>query len=153
MHWKFESSLRLGALLLIAYILILFKIIQMKPYTCYPYSYGDDGGCFSDVSNCSKICLVIGASCAVSFAPAVAGAADATLILSNIEKAVKELDGTNSVTRRISPVGAAACFISGVCISQAKSAMGSGNVPAAAAFACGAAIALCGDRVAANYGI
>jgi hypothetical protein len=126
----------------------------MKSYKMFPYSYGDDGGDISSISSFSKIlCVAFGITGVVSLVPAVAGATDAALILSNIEKALHELDGTSSVSRRISPVGAAACVVSGVCLSQAKSAVSTGNVPAAAAFACGAAIALCGDRVAACYGL
>jgi len=128
----------------------------MKPYKCFPYSYGDEGGSIkiSKLSKKSKSTLIgLAVIVSVCVVPTLAKAADAELILINIQKAINELDGTATVSRRISPVGATACIISGICMSNAKAALTLGNVPVAAAFTCGAAIALCGDRVAANYGL
>ena len=84
---------------------------------------------------------------------AVSSATNAEAVLKRIEQALKELDGTAVVTRPISPVGSVACIITGICISQAKMSLAKGNMPATAAFACGAASALCGNRIAASQGL
>ena len=67
----------------------------------------------------SKILLISAVAMLPSIIiPVAAHAADADLILLRLEKALRELEGVAKITRRISPVGATSCVISGFCLSQ-----------------------------------
>ena len=96
--------------------------------------------------------IAFGVTGSFAFAPLIASASDSTVLLATLQKAIDELNGSNHVTRRISPVGATSCFISGLCAAHAKQSLAAGNVTAAVSFTCGAASAQSADRLAANYG-
>lgn len=113
----------------------------------YPYSYGDEGGSFPRISKQTKVIvfsLLIGTP--VLLGATNASAANPDEILTKIEKALNELDGSSRTTRGILPVGSISCIISGVCMAQAKSLFAQGNLQGAAALACG------GDIIAAYHG-
>ena len=125
----------------------------MERKAMYPYFYGDQGGQVKlSKENYKYFIAALLIMLPVMSGPAVSNAANSEVILKRIEQALKELDGTASTTRAISPVGGVACIVSGICMANAKTALAQGNLPATAAFACGAAIALCGDRIAASQG-
>ena len=116
----------------------------------YPYHYGDQGGEINDSKLLIAALVII---LPIMSVPAISNAANSEVILKRIEQAMKEFDGTATTSRAISPIGGVSCIISGICISQARLSLAQGNMPLTAAFACGAAIALCGDRIAASQGL
>lgn len=125
----------------------------MNVRAMYPYTYGDEGGEFKlSKKQCKCLIATLVVLLPIAAMPSLTYAVDTDVILRRIEQALKELEGTATTTRAISPVGGLACVISGVCISQAKLSVSKGDIPATVAFACGAAIALCGDRIAASKG-
>ena len=122
---------------------------------CFPYSYGDEGGSFSLSNvNIKQLVIVSVVSAPLILLPMVASAVDKEVVLRRIEQAIKELDGTKPYTRGIciSAMGGVSCIVSGICLSQAKLALTQGNVGNSTSFVCGAAIALCGDRIAPYHG-
>lgn len=124
----------------------------------YPYSYGDEGSGFSFRKNTKLMkisflaCggLFLFASPAVSAVSAVSAVENELLL--ELAVKIKALESVCGSEKKISPLGAASCAMSGYCISEAKKYAQVGNMPVATAFVCGAAISICGNRVAAGYG-
>lgn len=121
-------------------------------YNQFPIGYGDDDGGSLDKIWSKKKIIILPTIMGVSFIPAIANAVDGDALLRQLETILASYDDNKPITRKISPVGAASCIIAGMCMREAKIALAGGNVPTAVAFSCGAAIAVCGDRVASNYG-
>lgn len=126
----------------------------MKSRIMYPYFYGDEGKGL-DLSN-KQISLFIPSLLvllSIGSIPLAANAENCTEILLRIEEAIKGLDDSTRAPRGISPISAASCVISGICLGQARIALTKGNNPLAASLICGAAFALCADRVAQAQGL
>jgi hypothetical protein len=124
---------------------------KTKNYNKFPIGYGDDGGSLNKLW-IKKTRIIFPSIIGVSMLPSIANALDGAALLKELEGIIAAYDETKPVTRKISPVGAASCIVAGMCMREAKMALAGGNVPTAVAFTCGAAIAVCGDRVASNYG-
>ena len=124
----------------------------------YPYSYGDEGSGFSFRKN-TKLMKISFLACGGLFlfaSPAVSAVSAVSAVenelLMELALKIKALESVSGFEKKISPLGAASCAMSGYCLSEAKKYAQVGNMPVATAFVCGAAISICGNRVAAGYG-